>query len=86
MGYSLEDWNFRVIWEGVLSDYRICNPNKKAYALVKEPKDQYKEYWRDRNIKVFDYDLTDFAVQLAEHFNLDIPQLDIKKGREGGKQ
>jgi hypothetical protein len=86
LGYSLEDWNFRVIWEGLLFDLAIQNPHKKAYALVKDSTDFQKEYWRDKNIRLFDQDLTEFAVQLAEHFNLEIPQLGIEKRPQGGNQ
>lgn len=84
LGYSLEDWNFQVIWEGLLSDLMFKNPTKKAYALMKNPGDFQKEYWRDRNIRVFDQDLTEFAVQLAGHFNLEIPQMGIEKRPTGG--
>lgn len=86
LGYSLEDWNFRVIWEGVLSGYAIQNPKKKAYALVKDPTDFQKEFWRDKNVRLFHQDLTEFSIQLAEHFNLEIPQLGIEKRLEGGNQ
>jgi hypothetical protein len=68
------------------------NVRKNAYALVKKsPKKskdfhQQKKYWSRRNVDIFDQDLTEFAVQLAEHFNLEIPQLGIKKRQKGGKQ
>ncbi|MCP5109033.1 MAG: SIR2 family protein [bacterium] len=86
LGYSLEDWNFQVIWEGLLSDHAFKNPKKKSFALMKNLTDFQREYWRDRNIRAFDQDLTEFAVQLAEHFNLEIPQMGIKKRPEGGNQ
>jgi hypothetical protein len=84
LGYSLEDWNFRVIWEGVLSGYAHRNLRKNAYALVKNPGHFQKKYWARRNIDIFHQDLTEFAIQLAGHFKLDIPQLNIKNGRQGG--
>ena len=82
LGYSLEDWNFRVIWEGVLSNQANLNLNKEAYALVKNPSHFQTRYWARRNVVVLDEDLTDFARKLAEHFNLEIPQLGIEKKRE----
>jgi prophage maintenance system killer protein len=84
LGYSLEDWNFRVIWEGVLSGCAHRHIRKDAYALVKNPDHFQKKYWARRNIDILDKDLTEFALHLAEYFKLDIPQLDIKKGRPGG--
>jgi len=83
LGYSLEDWDFKVIWEGMLSDYRLLNPFKKAYALVRDMDDSKIEYWRDRNIKVIKYDLTEFSKDLAKQFNLEIPQLGITRGTAG---
>lgn len=79
LGYSLGDWNFRVIWEGVLSGYSAANVTKNAYALVRKPTHQQVKYWTRRNIDIFDQDLTEFAMQLAKHFNLEIPQLGIAK-------
>ncbi len=86
LGYSLEDWNFRVIWEGVLSDYSYMNVKKEAYALVKSPSHFLKKYWTRRNIDVCDEDLTDFAKKLADYFNLEIPQLGIKKRKKNGNE
>lgn len=81
LGYSLEDWNFHVIWDGVLSGYASQHLRRNAYALVKDPSHMQVKYWARRNVDVFDQDLTEFAVQLAEHFNLEIPLRGIfKKG------
>lgn len=74
LGYSLEDWNFKVIWEGVLSRGR----QQISYALVREPSDFQKSFWSMQKIKILDEDLTEFAKKLAAEFNLEIPQLGIK--------
>ncbi|MDZ7343962.1 MAG: SIR2 family protein [candidate division KSB1 bacterium] len=79
LGYSLEDWNFRVIWEGVLSTHQIYGVQKISYAVVKHPSDFQKTFWFSRKVKILDGDLTEFAMRLAEHFNLEIPQLGINK-------
>lgn len=84
LGYSLDDWNFRVIWEGVLSKHQKLGVRKTSYALVKKPQHFMTSYWRKHDIEVIDQDLTEFAIKLAEHFNLEIPQLDIKKREEAG--
>lgn len=80
LGYSLQDWNFRVIWEGVLAGRMPWDKQRVSYALIKNPKHFQIRYWARQQIDIFDEDLTDFAVKLAEHFKLDIPQLDIEKG------
>ncbi len=88
LGYGLADWTFRVIWEGLLAGETSKFTQRESYALVKHPEDMQKKYWTRRNIDIIDMDLTDFSKKLAEHFNLEIPQLGIlKKGNNmGGKQ
>jgi len=86
LGYSLEDWNFQVIWEGVLSQQANLNLNKDAYALVKNPSHMQTRYWAKRKVVVLDQDLTEFARKLAEHFNLEIPQLGIDKNPEASEE
>jgi hypothetical protein len=79
LGYSLEDWDFRVIWEGVLANYRDAGTDLKSYALLKNPSEFQREFWSDRKIKLIDCDLSEFARRLAHEFNLEIPQLGIAK-------
>lgn len=77
LGYSLNDWNFRVIWEGVLSKYTTQNRGIKAFALVKDPSVLQINYWATRNVIVFNMDITDFSKEVGKHFKLKIPQLDL---------
>lgn len=79
LGYNLADWNFRVIWEGVLPGYAQQALRNEAFALVMGSTQFQRKYWSGRNVNVFDGDLTEFSVQMAEHFNLEIPQLGIKR-------
>lgn len=79
LGYSLQDWNFMVIWEGVLAKYRNTGVKRKSFALVRGSTEFDSNYWLERNIKLINKDLTQFAAELAARFNLDIPQLGIKK-------
>lgn len=82
LGYSLEDWNFQVLWEGVLTAHQRSGVRKYSYALVKNSTDFQKRFWLSRNIILLDMDITEFSIKLAEHFNLEIPQLGITK-KEG---
>ncbi len=79
LGYSLNDWNFQVIWEGVLSMQAGSRFAKKSYALVKDTSAFDRDYWSSRKVTVIEEDLTDFAVRLAEVYNLEIPSLGIKR-------
>jgi hypothetical protein len=82
LGYGLEDWNFKVIWEGVLSNQRNLSTQIISYALAKDSDHRKKTFWEGRNIKILECDLTEFAIKLAEHFGLEIPQLGIEKKAE----
>jgi hypothetical protein len=80
LGYGLEDWNFRVIWEGVLAQYHDAGTQIQSYAVMRKPSDFQVAFWRGRRIDVLDYDLTDFAARLARRFDLEVPQLGIQRG------
>ncbi len=85
LGYSLTDWNFQVIWEGVLAALKTAGRAPTSYAIVKEADDFQKAYWMTRNINLIECDLTEFAIALADRFNLEIPQLGIAKQNAGGQ-
>lgn len=85
LGYSLADWNFQVIWEGVLAALKTAGRAPSSYAIVKEADDFQKAYWMQRNIQLITCDLTEFAVALAGRFNLAISQLGITKQSPGGQ-
>lgn len=85
LGYSLEDWNFRVIWEGVLANYRDAAQDLKSYALLRNPSEFQREFWSERKVKLIDCDLTEFARARAQEFNLEIPQLGIAKAPATGQ-
>jgi len=75
LGYSLNDWNFRVIWEGVLTDGAGRRTGPQSYAVVKSATAFEKTYWAQRNVAIFEEDLTQFAERLAAHYKLAIPDL-----------
>ena len=81
LGYSLEDWNFQVIWDGVLASQVSA---RDAYAIMRHPSHFQKKYWSRRHVEILDLDLTEFARRLAERFNLEIPQLGLTKKPVGG--
>ncbi len=79
LGYSLNDWNFQVIWEGMLSNEAGSRTGPESYALVKEASPFDQAYWSRRNVIVIEEDLTDFAVRLAGCYDLEIPSLGIEE-------
>jgi hypothetical protein len=86
LGYGLEDWDFRVIWEQTLAlrrERRRSTSLSKSYAVVKDYSDFQREFWRDRSVILVKSDLTELAKSLAQEFNLEIPQLGIAKTQGG---
>lgn len=76
LGYSLEDWDLRAIWYNLTKKY---STQRNAIAILKRPSKFQSWYWGERNILLYDIDLTEFSLELAKYFNLEIPQLEVKK-------
>lgn len=79
LGYSLNDWNFQVIWEGVLTKQGGSRVGLESYAIVSDASAFDRNYWARRNVTVIEEDLTTFAVRLADAYNLEIPSLGIDR-------
>jgi hypothetical protein len=87
LGYSLEDWDFQVIWEGLLATYANSQElRKRSFAVIRSASPLQRDYWATRSVNIKEYDLTDFAKALAEKYNLVIPQLNIAGKPQGGAQ
>ena len=63
LGYSLRDWNFRVMLSHHLQD---CGKLKKSWAIQSKPNTIEKKLWEKKNVEIFDMDLIDFSRQLGE--------------------
>ena len=79
LGYSLRDWNFLVVWDGVLQKHHDAGTPIKAYAVMHDFVDSDEDFCRDRGIKLLRCDLVEFARRLATESTLAIPQLGIAK-------
>src|SRR5260221_8072999 len=62
LGYSLGDWNFLAIWEGIVASKPRGNKGVRSFAIMKSVSDEDRDYLRDQNIEVIECDLTHFAV------------------------
>src|SRR5262249_1763497 len=60
IGYSLGDWNLRVIlhriWGAQPFDERF-----KSWAIQKKPSELEERLWRERNVEILDADLGDYV-------------------------
>lgn len=62
-GYSLEDWDFRVVYKSLIEGLDRSQ-QEKAYAFQKNPPEFWVNLWKDKGIDIFDIDLYDFAEEL----------------------
>jgi pterin-4a-carbinolamine dehydratase len=73
LGYSLNDWNLRVILKNVRSDAavrrgKVDQSDKKlnSWAIQTNPSELETSLWRKREIDIFDMAIDDFAAELAD--------------------
>ncbi|MBK8208746.1 MAG: SIR2 family protein [Rhodospirillales bacterium] len=63
LGYSLRDWNFRVMLSHHLQD---AGRLKKSWGIQSNPNLIEKKLWEKKNVEIFDMDLLDFSRQLSD--------------------
>jgi hypothetical protein len=69
LGYSLRDWNLRVVLNRVERDLRlrrgrIRHKDIKSWAIQYKPSALEKRFWQERGVEVFDMKLDDFVKQI----------------------
>ena len=60
IGYSLGDWNLRVILHRIWGAQPF-EEKFKSWAIQKKPSELEEELWRDRNVVILDADLGDYV-------------------------
>jgi len=63
LGYSLTDWNVRVILRKILKE----NPDRRIWAIVTGQSAAEQELWQARYLTIYPMDLRVFAKELAAH-------------------
>jgi hypothetical protein len=66
LGYSLRDWNFRVMLSRYLQD---AGKLKKSWAIQSDPNLIEKRLWDKKNVEIFDLDLLHFCQQLNKEID-----------------
>jgi hypothetical protein len=61
MGYSLADWNMRVILKRIWGNQQLTY---KSWAIQKDPRSLDREFWKARNVEILDLDLGRFVANL----------------------
>jgi len=63
LGYSLEDWDFRTIYKGIIEPLPK-HQVRKSFAIQKKPSKFWVEFWKKKGVEIYNIDLYDFADQL----------------------
>jgi hypothetical protein len=66
LGYSLEDWNFRVILRKIQLTAGL-GEDFKSWAVRLNPSDTEQQFWAKRNVDVYGMDLGLFTQRVATH-------------------
>jgi SIR2-like protein len=67
LGYSLEDWDFRAIYKGLIE--RTANKfPPKSFAIQKNPSPFWKDFWSRKGVIIKNVDIYDFARDLKKAY------------------
>lgn len=67
LGYGLEDWDFRTLYEGLIAPIpEYLKPT--SYAIQWEPPQFWVNYWDNRDVRIYNMDINDFAKQLNDRY------------------
>jgi hypothetical protein len=61
LGYSLSDWNLRVILHRVWGQQRL---RYRSWAVQRAPEEIDRRFWEARDVDIFDVDLEDYVREL----------------------
>jgi hypothetical protein len=67
LGYSLEDWDFRTIYKGLIEPLPK-HQARKSFAIQKDPSEFWVEFWQKKGVEIYNLDLYDFAEQLETSY------------------
>jgi hypothetical protein len=63
LGYSLEDWDFRTIFKGLVEPQKRAERNR-GFAFQKDPPDFWVQFWEKKDVTIYNVDLYEFAEEL----------------------
>jgi hypothetical protein len=64
LGYGVLDWNLRVFLRRMWGDERVAY---RSWAVQPDPAPLALDFWRHRNVEVFDVPLDEYVGELAKH-------------------
>ncbi len=77
LGYSLEDWNFRALFKGLIEKIDL-NYRPFSYAIQKDPSEFWVRFWEgnNRNVHIFNVDICEFTEELESRYGAYTQQLE----------
>lgn len=66
LGYALEEWHLRVFLHRVWSDQQVAY---RSWAIQPNPGEMTRQYWRHRNVDIFDLPLGDYVEHVRERLS-----------------
>jgi hypothetical protein len=79
LGYSLEDWDFRTIYKGLIEPLPK-HQARKSFAIQKDPSKFWVSFWESKGVVIYNVDLYEFAEQLKTHYEAQYGKLDAAGG------
>jgi hypothetical protein len=67
LGYSLEDWDIRTLYKGLI-ERLDPNVKRKSFAIQRDPSDFWVEYWDKKGIVIYNVDLYEFSDELRARY------------------
>lgn len=68
LGYSLRDWNLRVILHRIWVE-QAQYVDYKSWAVQLNPKEMDRQYWQKSNVTIFNISLDEYIEDLRQHTN-----------------
>jgi hypothetical protein len=84
LGYSLEDWNFRALFKGLIEKIDL-NYRPFSYAIQKDPSEFWVRFWEgnNRNVHIFNVDICEFTDELESRYRAYTQQIEqVEKDEE----
>ncbi len=67
LGYSLQDWDFRTIYRGLVERLNK-HQARKSFAIQHNPPEYWGVYWEKKGIEIYSMDVYDFAEELGHRY------------------
>lgn len=68
LGYSLEDWDFRTLYKGVIEQRLSSYQRRTAFAIQWSPPAFWVKYWERKGVVIYNCDIHDFADELERRY------------------